>query len=71
MPRVIAVLTHPNSPDAREELHNLQDAANSKGQQLLVLTASSDREFEGSLPLDRKLPCCCAPCSGGPILFSE
>jgi putative ABC transport system substrate-binding protein len=45
---LIAVLTHPNSPDAREELHNLQDAANSKGQQLLVLTASSDRELEGA-----------------------
>jgi putative ABC transport system substrate-binding protein len=45
---VIAVLTHPNSPDAREELHNLQDAANSKGQQLLVLTASSDPELEGA-----------------------
>ena len=45
---MIAVLTHPNSPDAREELHNLQDAANSKGQQLLVLTASSDPELEGA-----------------------
>jgi putative tryptophan/tyrosine transport system substrate-binding protein len=45
---VIAVLTHPNSPDAREELHNLQDAANSKGQQLLVLTASSVPELEGA-----------------------
>ena len=44
--RVIALLTHPNSPDAWEEVRNLQDAANSKGQQLLVLTASSDREFE-------------------------
>jgi putative ABC transport system substrate-binding protein len=45
---VIAVLTHPNSPDAREELHDLQDAANSKGQQLHVVTASSDRELEGA-----------------------
>jgi ABC-type uncharacterized transport system substrate-binding protein len=45
---MIAVLTHPNSPDAWEELHNLQDAANSKGQQLLVLTASTDRELEGA-----------------------
>ena len=42
----IAVLTHPNSPDASEELHNLQDAANSRGQQLVVLTASSDRGLE-------------------------
>jgi putative ABC transport system substrate-binding protein len=45
---LIALLTHPNSPDAWEELQNLQDAANSKGQQLLVLTASSDRELEGA-----------------------
>ena len=42
----IALLTHPNSPDAREELQDLQEAANSKGQKLLVLTASSDRELE-------------------------
>jgi putative ABC transport system substrate-binding protein len=45
---MIAVLTNPNSPDAAEELHDLQDAANSKGQQLLVLTASSDRELGGA-----------------------
>jgi putative ABC transport system substrate-binding protein len=45
---VIALLTNPNSPDAWEELHNLQDAANSKGQQLLVYTASSDQELEGA-----------------------
>ena len=44
---VIAVLTHPSSPDAWEELHDLQDAANSRGQQLLVLTASSDQDLEG------------------------
>jgi putative ABC transport system substrate-binding protein len=44
----IALLTHPNSPDAWEEVRNIQEAANSKGQQLLVLTASSDEEFEGA-----------------------
>jgi putative ABC transport system substrate-binding protein len=42
----IAVLTHPSSPDAREELHDLQNAANNSGQQLIVLTASTDRELE-------------------------
>jgi putative ABC transport system substrate-binding protein len=45
---VIAVLTHPNSPDAWEEVRNLQDAANNKGQQLLVLSASNDRELESA-----------------------
>jgi ABC-type uncharacterized transport system substrate-binding protein len=45
---MIAVLTHPSSPDAREELHDLQDAANSRGQQLLVLAASSDQELESA-----------------------
>jgi putative ABC transport system substrate-binding protein len=44
----IALLTHPNSPDAWEEVRNLQEAAKSKGQQLLVLTASSDQDFEGA-----------------------
>jgi ABC-type uncharacterized transport system substrate-binding protein len=47
-PGKIALLTHPNSPDALEELHNLKEAATSKNQQLLVLTASSDRDFEGA-----------------------
>jgi putative tryptophan/tyrosine transport system substrate-binding protein len=32
---VIAVLTHPSSPDAWEELHDLQDAANSRGSNCL------------------------------------
>jgi putative tryptophan/tyrosine transport system substrate-binding protein len=44
----IAVVTHPSSPDAWEELHDLQAAANSKGQQLIVLTASTDGELEGA-----------------------
>jgi putative ABC transport system substrate-binding protein len=44
----IALLTHPTSSDAREELHNLQEAAKTKGQPLLVVTASSDRDFEGA-----------------------
>ena len=44
----IAVLTHPSSPDAWEELHDLQAAANSKDQQLMVLTASTDGELEGA-----------------------
>jgi putative ABC transport system substrate-binding protein len=46
--RTIAVVTHPSSPDAWEELHDLQAAANSKGQQLIVLTASTDGELEGA-----------------------
>ena len=43
---MIALLTHPNSPDALEELRDLQDAAKAIGQQLLVLTATSERDFE-------------------------
>jgi putative tryptophan/tyrosine transport system substrate-binding protein len=44
----IAVVTHASSPDAWEELHDLQASANSKGQQLIVLTASTDGELEGA-----------------------
>jgi putative ABC transport system substrate-binding protein len=44
--RVIALLTHPNSPDALEELRDLQNAATAIGQQLVVVSATSDRDFE-------------------------
>ena len=44
----IALLTHPNSPDALEELRDLQTAAKAIGQQLLVVTATSDRDFEAA-----------------------
>jgi putative tryptophan/tyrosine transport system substrate-binding protein len=43
---VIALLTHPNSPDALEELRGLQSAATAIGQQLLVVSATSDHDFE-------------------------
>jgi hypothetical protein len=42
---LIALLTHPYSPDALEELRDLLDAAKAIGQQLFVLTASSERDF--------------------------
>ena len=45
-PGKIALLANPGSPDAQEELQNLQDAAKINGQQLLIRTASSDRDFE-------------------------
>jgi putative ABC transport system substrate-binding protein len=41
----IALLTHPHSPDALEEMRDLLDAAKAVGQQLLVLTASAERDF--------------------------
>jgi putative ABC transport system substrate-binding protein len=40
---VIAVITNPDSPDAVEELHDLQNAAKTIGQQLLVVPTTSDR----------------------------
>jgi putative ABC transport system substrate-binding protein len=42
---IIALLTHPSSPDALEEKRDLQDAAKAIGQQLLVLTASNEHDF--------------------------
>jgi ABC-type uncharacterized transport system substrate-binding protein len=45
---VIALLTHPNSPDALEELRDLNTAAKAIGQQLLVISATSDRDFEAA-----------------------
>jgi ABC-type uncharacterized transport system substrate-binding protein len=45
---VIALLTHPNSPDALEELRDLNTAAKAIGQELLVVSATSEREFEAA-----------------------
>ena len=41
---VIAYLTNPNNPN--REIDNVQTAARSLGQQILVLNANSDREFD-------------------------
>jgi ABC-type uncharacterized transport system substrate-binding protein len=45
---VIAFLTNPNSPDALEELRDVQNAANAIGQELFVVPATSDRDFEAA-----------------------
>jgi putative ABC transport system substrate-binding protein len=45
---VIALLTNPNSPDALEELRDVQNAANAIGQELFVVPATSDRDFEAA-----------------------
>jgi putative tryptophan/tyrosine transport system substrate-binding protein len=45
---VIALLTHPNSPDALEELRDLNTAAKAIGQELLVISATSDGDFEAA-----------------------
>jgi putative ABC transport system substrate-binding protein len=46
--RVIALMTNPNSPDALEELRDVQNAAKAIGQELLVVPATSDRDFEAA-----------------------
>jgi putative tryptophan/tyrosine transport system substrate-binding protein len=45
---VIALLTHPGSPDALEESRELQSDANAIGQQLLVLSATSEDDLESA-----------------------
>ena len=45
---IIALLTHPNSPDALEELRDLNTAAKAIGQELLVISATSDGDFEAA-----------------------
>jgi len=45
---VIALLTHPGSPDALEELRELQSDAKAIGQQLLVLSATSEDDLESA-----------------------
>jgi putative tryptophan/tyrosine transport system substrate-binding protein len=46
--RVIALMTNPNSPDALEELRDVQNAAKAIGQELLVVPVTSDRDFEAA-----------------------
>jgi hypothetical protein len=41
----MSALTNPNSPDALEELHDVQNAAKAIGQELLVVPVTSDRDF--------------------------
>src|SRR5262249_1094526 len=43
---IIAYLTNPNNPN--REIDNVQTAARSLGQQILVLNANSDREFDAA-----------------------
>jgi putative tryptophan/tyrosine transport system substrate-binding protein len=45
---VIALMTNPNSPDALEELRDVQNAAKAIGQEILVVPATSDRDLEGA-----------------------
>src|SRR5262245_23590364 len=45
---VIALMTNPNSPDALEELRDLQNAAKAIGQQLLVVPTTSGHDFEAA-----------------------
>src|SRR5262249_15989903 len=45
---VVALLTHPHSPDALEELRELESVTKATGQQLLVVSATTDQDFEGA-----------------------
>src|SRR5262249_8269790 len=45
---VIGLLTHPRSPDALQELRELQSDAKAIGQQLLVLSATSEDDLESA-----------------------
>jgi putative ABC transport system substrate-binding protein len=45
---VIALLTNPNSRDAVEESRDVQNAAKASGQELIVVPATSDRDFEAA-----------------------
>ena len=44
--KVIAMLVNPNSPNAKEQLRDIQAAASTIGQQLLILNASGENDFD-------------------------
>jgi putative ABC transport system substrate-binding protein len=50
--RVIALMTNPSSPDALEELRDVQNAAKAIGQELLVVPATSDNPIVVTSPMD-------------------
>jgi putative ABC transport system substrate-binding protein len=66
---VIALLTNPNSPDALEELRDVQNAANAIGQQLFVVPATSDRDFEAAFATAAQLRAAALVISGADPLF--
>src|SRR5262249_15233765 len=45
---LIAVLSHPNSPDSRESNRDLQSAATSMGQGLMMVQATNDAEIDAA-----------------------
>src|SRR5262245_53196157 len=47
---VVGLLTHPNSPDAQEELRDLQSAAKALGQELFVISATNQHDIEAAFP---------------------
>jgi putative ABC transport system substrate-binding protein len=48
---VIAIITNPNSTAASEELRDVQNAARATGQELVVVAATSDRDFEAGFAM--------------------
>jgi len=68
---VIALLTHPHSPDALEELRDLQIAAKTIGQQLVAVTATSDRDFEAAFASVVRHRAGGAPYWVGPVPLSK
>jgi hypothetical protein len=48
-PGIIAYLMNPNNPN--REIDNVQAAAHSLGQEILVLNAASDREFDAAFAI--------------------
>ena len=49
--RVASIITNPNSSDASEELRDVQNAARATGQELVVVAATSDRDFEAAFAM--------------------
>jgi putative tryptophan/tyrosine transport system substrate-binding protein len=48
---VIALITNPNGMDASEELRDVQNAARATGQELVVVAATSERDFEAAFAM--------------------
>jgi putative tryptophan/tyrosine transport system substrate-binding protein len=48
---VVALITNPNSTDASEELRDVENAARATGLELLVVAATSDRDFEAAFAM--------------------
>ncbi len=68
-PGIIAYLMNPNNPN--REIDNVQAAAHSLGQEILVLNAASDREFDAAFAIINQQQVAALLVGSDPLFFDQ